>query len=315
MLKTIYCLSALLLFSLNNLSAQDKKPKIKFGKISEEEIAMKSYPSDPAAPAVVLFDVGEFSASYNSATGFTIYNERHVRIKIFNKDAYGLANVRIIFHKDEKVTDLKASSYNLENGTLVETKLDKDENVFEEKLTRSASVKKLTLPAVKEGTIIEYRYSIKNADLPDWVFQRLHIPTIWSEFTATVPTFIEYNKMSQGWHPFSVAEQEERNINISEVAYTANYMHFVQENIPALKPEPFVQSPSDYLSQINFDIRAIYEVRTVPSGTGYQLINSKPIPINETWQTLGKELLEDYLEDPLKSSSYTQEDALKCAAG
>ena len=51
-LNLLFCL---VLFA-HPVFAQKKELKVKFGKISKEELDMKAYPADPVAPAVVLFD-------------------------------------------------------------------------------------------------------------------------------------------------------------------------------------------------------------------------------------------------------------------
>lgn len=325
-----------LLFFASALSAQKKELKVKYGKISDEEMAMQSYPKDPAAPAVVLFDKGSTTHRYADNVGFVLEFERHVRIKVFSKEATHLGDVVIFYFASQRVSDLKATSYNLENGKIVETKLDKD-NVFSEKLTRTRMVKKMTIPAVREGTVIEYKYSIVDegaVGIQNWVFQRREIPTVWSEYEASVPTFIDFRKMSQGWEPFTLTEEETKdatiNINYTtrssgkivdsktvntKVEYTTNNMHFIQENVPALKPEPYVYSVNDYLSQINFDVRAVYETSLEPSGTGYKLVNRGFRERNNSWERLGGEMLEDVYADILESSKYTEAEAQKCVAG
>ncbi len=318
MMKNIIPLTLFILLCYVPLMAQEKKIKAKFGKISEEEMAMKSYALDPGAPAVVLFDKAELSNRYNEQQGFLFEMEHHVRIKIFNKEAYYLADVVIPYFGDEKIADLRASSYNLENGVLVETKLDKD-NVFDEKLTRYRRLKKLTIPAVREGTIIEFQYTQTNMDfdVPGWVFQDENIPKIWSEYKASVPSFIEFRKVAQGEVPFSLAQEEDRTNSSNSISYVCHEMHFIQENIPALKPEPFVTSINDYRSQINFDVRTIYKARLEPTGSsyGYKLVNGPPKDRNDTWENLGKELLEDAYEDPISSTKYTAEATAAAIAG
>jgi hypothetical protein len=312
-LQTLLCL---MLFSSPAL-AQEKKLRAKYGNITDEEIAMKSYPADPGAPALVLFDRGEFSCRYNQQKGFIFDFERHVRIKIFNKEAYHLADIAIFHFADEKIIDMKASSYNLENGVLVETELDKD-NVFNEKLTRYRRMKKLTIPAVREGSIIEYKYTRTNMgnDIPNWVFQDIKIPKLWSEFKASVPSSIEFNKITLGEVPFVVAVEEQRSNSTTGLKYSTTELHYAQENIPALKPEPFVNCISDYLSQINFDVRARYTARLEPTGGayGYRLVNGAIID-NYTWEGLGRELLEGTYEDILNSTSHTAETAAVTVAG
>ncbi|MCB0533093.1 MAG: DUF3857 and transglutaminase domain-containing protein [Saprospiraceae bacterium] len=331
-------LNILLLIALfsTSLSAQTKELKVKFGKISDEEMTMRLYPADPSAPAVVLFDKGRVSHRYVENKGFILEFERHIRIKIFNKEAYDLANVAILHFNTQKVVDLKAASYNLENGKIVESKIGKGD-VFDEPLTRSRLVKKVTIPAVREGSVIEFRYILSDEGLggiPDWEFQREDIPTVWSEYEASVPSFIEFRKMAQGWEPFTLSEEEEKTeyINISfmersggyvttskgvnaRVEYTCNNMHFIQENLPALKPEPFVRSVRDYLSQISFDIRAVYTTDVVPSGGIYRLQNRSYRERNVSWEMLGAEMLEDVYQSLLKPSRQIESDVLQAIAG
>lgn len=332
---TLNLLLGLLLLA-PSLSAQTKELKVKYGKISDEEMNMKSWSRDPAAPAVVLFDKGKITHRYVDGTGFILEFERHVRIKVFSKEATRLGDVAIFYFATQRVNDLKATSYNLENGKVVETKLDKD-NVFSEKLTRSRMLKKLTIPAVREGSVIEYKYSIVDegsVGIQNWVFQRREIPTIWSEFEASVPTFIEYRKMSQGWEPFALTEEElkdetidinytarssgyvvdSKSVNV-KVEYSVNRMHFIQENVPALKPEQYVYSANDYLSQINFDITAVYETELVPSGTSYRLVNRGARERNNSWERLGYEILDDVYKDVIEPGKFTQPETEKCIAG
>jgi hypothetical protein len=311
-------LFVLLSACLPPLFSQKTSLKTKFGKISEEEIAMKSCPIDADAPAVVLFDKGEVTNSYLSSTGFNIEFSRHIRIKIFNKTAYDLANAAIFYFSSQKIYDLKAVCYNVENGKLVETELEKA-NIFDEKITRSRLLRKFSIPAVREGSIIEYKYRLVSSGdigLPtdEWAFQRIAVPTLWSEFESSIPTFIDYGKISQGWVPFLVAEESEATEKIpgERIEYNVKRMHFIQQNVPALKPEPHVGSLNDYLSKIFFDIKTIFNIDVVPSGGIYRITNGMYKEYNNTWIKLGKEMLEDAYQDPIKSSKYTENLLKEC---
>lgn len=324
-----------LLFTIS-LTAQKTELKTKFGKISPDEINMKSFAADPAAPAVVLFDKGHVDHRYVDNVGFIQQYERHTRIKIFKKEAYSLADVAFIYYTWQKIGDLKATCYNQENGKTIETDLEKA-NIFDEKITKSRMLRKFSIPAVKEGSIIEFKYTITDEDvagIPNWVFQKVNVPTIWSEYEAIVPTFIEYSKNAQGWEPFLLSEEKDVNksINLSlsnrgsgtavqtsmqsvKVDYEAKSMHFIQQNLPAMKPEPFVPSPYDYISQINFEIRAIYRTDLVPAGTSYNLVNTSFKQYNNSWESLGREMLDDVYDKFLTSTKYTKEQLATCTAG
>lgn len=66
---------------------------------------------------------------------------------ILNKNAYDLANVSIGIYTngeaEEELDKLKAITYNLENGKVVETKLDVKSNVFKDKIDKNLVVKNL----------------------------------------------------------------------------------------------------------------------------------------------------------------------------
>lgn len=336
-MRPILALCSALFLLLQPLAAQKKELKTKFGKISDTEQSMTSYKEDPSAPAVVLFDKGEVSHRYDNSKGFIMEFERHVRLKIFNKSAYDLANVRIPFSKYQRIADIKAVCYNLENGKLVETELEKA-NIFEEKLTKNYYVLKFSIPAVKEGSIIEYKYKQQNDNgvgmLPEWEFQHVHIPTAWSEFYAEIPTFVDFKKMSQGWTSFAYTKEEEitktvritysdrsdgmvttTKVGSEQVDYTVKVMHFIQEKVPALKVESFVASPEDYLAKISFDIRTVYSTDFVPSGTTWRLINGAATPYYNTWERLGEDFMEDLYEPFFKSDKYTEDQTTTVVSG
>ena len=324
----------LLLCCFFRAEAQKKSLKTKFGKLSDEELAMQVYAPDPTATGVILFDKGEISNTYQSSQGFIIDFSRHKRYKIFKKDALNKGgDVFIFYHVSQKVGDLKASSYCMENGKMVETELTK-ENIFDEKLTKEWRLKKFIIPGVKEGSIIEYKYSILSQGvgvLNNWEFQDMDMPTIWSEFDAQIPTFIEYKKAYRGWTPFTLNEEEIKTSDINlkyssdlgfarssdmiQVEYEVSRMHYIQENVPALKAEPFMPSERSFLSQIDFNISSFYKTRLEPFANKYRIVNTLPQPYNASWEKLGDDLLEDVYDGFISSSKVTQDLAVEITAG
>ncbi len=334
-IRTLLLQIILFFLVFNPIQSQEKSVKAKYGKVSKEELNMRSLDSDPSAPAVVLFDKGIVHHRHNDNNGFTIIFDHHKRIKIFKKEGYVLGDLAIFYNKGQKVQDLKATCYNLTNGSTEEIQLSSS-NVFDEKLTSDYFVKKAAIPGIKEGSIVEYKYTIVDdgigLPLSSWAFQDPIAPTLWSEFEASIPAFIEYKKFAQGWTPFLLAEETVKNestmisylqtdfetrsnINSAKsvrLEYSTNVMHYIQENVPALKIEPFVASARDYISKISFDVNAIYKTSVVESGNGFKLVNVSPTYRNRTWNSFGKDLLKDHFEDPLSSSKYTSSETAKC---
>jgi hypothetical protein len=239
MIKTLNLLCSLLLLVPVLTYAQKKdvpELKVKFGKISEEEIAMKQYDKDPDAAAVILFDKG-----YVSWGNYDNY-ERHIRIKIFKKEAYNRGDFRIMYSKkaNESIMGLKASCYNMENGKLVETKATND-NIIDEELIRTVDVKKITIPGVKEGSIIELKYTLSNPSIDDWYFQD-NIPTIWSEYEVLIPEYYVFSKIGQGFTPYAVNETNSKSETRTgtDFTYNVNCYRWVQKDVPAFKSEKFM---------------------------------------------------------------------------
>jgi hypothetical protein len=68
---------------------------------------------------------------------------------------------------------LKAATYTLEDGKVVETKLD-GKSVFTDKISKHLVEEKFTFPALKEGAILEYSYMEISPfffNLQPWEFQ------------------------------------------------------------------------------------------------------------------------------------------------
>src|SRR4029078_9792089 len=195
-------LSATIVLLLINSQAQDKSP-VKFGKISAEDFKTSVYSIDSNAAAVVIADIGTSSITGNVKGWFSIEFRHFKRIHILKKSSYELADVEIPLYtngrSEEELQGLKAYTYNLENGKVVETKLEKS-GVFQDKLSKNQLVKKFTFPAIKEGSIIEYEYTIHSDfifNLQPWVFQGSY-PRLWSEYNVTIPEFLYYVFLSQG---------------------------------------------------------------------------------------------------------------------
>ncbi|WP_276368121.1 transglutaminase domain-containing protein [Chryseolinea sp. H1M3-3] len=271
-LVTLVCLS------MNFASAQ--KSPIKYGVIPLEDLKMVVYDKDSSASAVILTDYGEAYISVTSASAKLNF-ERHVRIKILTKDGLEWANAAIpLYHansSEEKVYRLRASTYNLENGKLVESEMSKDA-VFKEKFNRYINLQKFTLPNVKEGSVIEYTYTVSSdylANFPNWQFQ-YEIPVRWSEYWGMFPDFFIFEKYMQGYiAPTSYEVKNKTAANFNTQAH-----HWISKDVPAFKSEPFMTSEDDYVSKINLALSHI---------------NFPGQPVQEimgTWSKLNSRLLE-----------------------
>ena len=148
-------LAGVLLYLTAMLPVYSQKSPIKFGEIPMEDLKMNSYDKDSSAAAVVLVDYGEAYLQI-SMNNVTLNFERHVRIKILNKEGLKWADVAVQLYRsgsaEEKIGSVKAATYNLENGKLVASAMSKDA-VFKEKFNNYKNVQKFSLPNVKSLSV------------------------------------------------------------------------------------------------------------------------------------------------------------------
>lgn len=260
-------LTVLLCAGVMSVGAQTKtteKKEFKFGKIAPSEFEIKATGRDSSASAVKLFDVGQcyFELSPTSDNFVYVY-ERHIRYKILNKNSYDLANFEVKLYKQssqakEDLNNMEAATYNMVDGKLVTSKLNKDAK-FTEEFSKNYTIKKFALPNVKEGSIIEFKYKIKSDfifTLRGWKFQT-DIPTLWSEYNVRIPEYFDYKHNISGYLPISHPVHESINATyVVGLPSNATYDKYVVENAPALKEEPFVTTMDDYIPRIAFELRA-----------------------------------------------------------
>lgn len=241
---------------------------------------MTVYDKDSSAVAVILYDYGKAYVNINNVSSSLVF-ERQVRIKILKKEGLSWADVSIPLYisgsTEEKVSGLKAVTYNLEQGKIVETKMSKD-GIFKEKFNRNTNYQKFTLPNVREGSIIEYSYTVISeflANFPNWQFQ-YSIPTRQTDYWAIIPDFFEMQRYMQGYISPTIYETKAK----SQQGYQEKAHHWVVDNVPAFKKEPYMTTINDYVSKINFALAYISFPRQ---------------PIEEvmgTWEKLVKNLQE-----------------------
>lgn len=239
-------------------------PNVKFGQISAADFALKPTPNDTTAEAVVLYESAD--------TRFEFRNERiqmvtyfFSRIRINKKSGYDQATVEIPLRGVGPHADythgIDGLTYTLKNGQVTKQKMDKAA-IRIENVADSYKVQKFTLPGVEEGCIIDYRY-VRNAPEvytpPTWRFQQ-SIPVIWSDYRVAIPNFFYHKIILTGYLGLTVAETKPVSSNmiipgIPEMGCTES--HYVMANAPAFRHEPYITTPSDYVSKVEFELARV----------------------------------------------------------
>jgi len=271
-MKTLSKLIAILLFVSFNSFAQ--KPPIKLGDVSKADVEMKNYALDPDAEAVVLCDYGYRSFRYNMSNGEWEHDLKRIcRIKIFTDEGYNWAEESVLLYDnnniEEKISQIKGYTYNLENGKIVKTKLGKT-NIFKEKSTNNYTNVKFSMPNVKVGSVVEFSYTIISnykTILDPWYFQ-YSIPVKWSEYSVAIPDYFYYITDARGFERHYKYETNSRpksinwtssqrggtNVSANKIDYSDKIMHWVTKDMPALKDESFVGNIDNYYQSVGFQL-------------------------------------------------------------
>jgi hypothetical protein len=296
----------LLIIAVSPSVAQEKTP-INFGRVSIQDFSLPLNSAiDSNANAVIIADKGSTVFAGNGKGGLSPVFKRQIRIKLINKNAFDLATVRLsLYHRgdgEEKLTELSAVTYNLENGTVVASKFKK-EDLFIEKKNKYEQELKFTLPSVKEGSVIEYSYGISSdfiSYLHDWEFQYQRYPCLWSEYEIEIPKLLQYSTISQLFHPFYIdkagegfagytvrenseyatAESDHLSVRINTIKH-----RWVMKDIPAFGQTNYIYSATNYIDRLSFQLNKIdYGIEAALNGRD-------PVNIRNTWQTATAELM------------------------
>jgi transglutaminase-like putative cysteine protease len=130
-----------------------------FQPVSPEELAMKSEPLAPGAPAIILFRQVD-----RDDTGLT-HEYNYLRIKILTEEGRKYADIELPFVKGfTDIVSIRARTIG-PNGSITNF----DGKVYEKEIVKAKGLKYLaktfTLPDVKVGGVIEYMYTVDFRDM------------------------------------------------------------------------------------------------------------------------------------------------------
>ena len=250
------------------LCAQTIEPNLKWGKPTEQELKMTEYPDDKDADAVVLFH--KTDVYYGYAEGdFKVYYGVKTRLKVLKPEGKRVADKKIIFQENasnrtrkEVVTGLKAVAYNMENGKLVKTKMERS-MVNEERIDKNQKQLKFSVPQVKVGTVIEYEYRIESDYfyyIRDWYAQS-DIPVLYTNYELSIPDWFNFNIEETG---SQTMEKKLYNapmtlfIGGESESILCNVKSFNARNLPALKDDDYLWCAEDYGNKVTAELAGIY---------------------------------------------------------
>lgn len=237
------------------------EPKVKFGEFNLADLEMKFYDKDSSADAVVLYDYGQTSFDVPP----DVPNQRfvyHRRIKILKKSALNLGTISLLLvkggiGKEQLISNIKGFTYNLENGSVKKEELGK-ESIFIEKPVGGTQNIKITMPNVKEGSIIEYTYTIKTPfgmsfNPSTWNFQEAN-PVVLSICEVVVPTYLNYKMLFSGYLKEPTKKTEMISERVGDLYIQGLIHRYIMKDVPAFREEAYMTNPEDNISKIEFEL-------------------------------------------------------------
>ncbi len=271
--------------------------KYELGEVTIEELKEKVHPKDSSAVAAVLFKKGQTRFNLDTEGNWTVETEIKYKIKIYKKEGLDYANKIVTYYvggfRNETLNFKNEVTYNLVDGKVEKTKL-KSDGEFKEDLTEDFKSKKITMPQVKEGSIVEYSYTLKSPYINtfnDWYFQG-NIPYNHVEYDVYLPEYFKYRSVVTGYEKVNIKDIGVTTGNFSEQKYT-----YTIDNVPALKEEGNIINIDNYTSILKYELASI----------NYPNQPIKNIAI--TWDDVVKSIYEsEYFGAELKNKSYFEED-------
>lgn len=269
-----------LCFFCGNLFAQESKS------VDKSFFDTKKYEKYTGENAVVEYEIGNTFFVFKKDYSLLI-NDVSTRIKILNTDGFDYATVQIpLYHSrynKEFVIVSEAFTYNLENGKVVKTEFDYN-NQFLEHSVGNYWFASFTMPNVKVGSVIEYKtrvYSTYLEDAPEWFFQR-EIPVKYSRFTFEAPPYIRYIQYIKGAEKIKSFEKKGEQV-------------FYASDVPPMKNEGYVSNINNHRASV------------VHYFSGYRDANNNLKVFAGNWNDVSKIINENgkYIE-VLKNSYFTK---------
>lgn len=267
--------------ALSGIIAGQGSPLHFWGKVDSQEREMTHYEKEPEANAVILSDYCSVKFKLTRDGWKTVYIY-HVKMKLFNKDAFDYADIMIPYYAkkgNELVKNIKAHTINVENGKLVTTELKKSD-FFTEDLNEYYKAVKFTFPDLREGSIIEYQYQRESSgifDIDTWYFQS-DLPIMWSEIRVGIPNYFQYTYVIYKTQELAREDFFEDSFSLGDYNVSGITYVFAHRGVPSMKEEPYITTMTDYLQRVDFQLSVV------------RFPNEPADSIMTSWSRLGKNL-------------------------
>ncbi|WP_116124640.1 DUF3857 domain-containing protein [Lewinella sp. IMCC34183] len=253
-----------LLFVLftTGLLAQDYSD-VRFGKLSDSDLAALPPAPDSAASAYVLYDHLDLKFDYLSGQGPVLQEYVHTRVKLLTPASFDRANVTLRYNPSyQDISGIKAVIH-LPDGERI-------------KLSGRAIVRerdgdyrtiKFAFPQVTAGAVIEYTYKRRSDNIlipTPYAFQR-DVPVRWAEYSALIPDYYRYVSLGTSGE-YAIDEVKQSRMRWGPVfakAPTAhesvshNDIRWAMRDVAAFERQPYTNNATDYLPRVRLQLQSV----------------------------------------------------------
>ncbi|WP_312825069.1 transglutaminase-like domain-containing protein [Epilithonimonas sp.] len=273
-------------------------------KLDNNDLKATSYVKNPSEAAEILFK----SYHYYITDG-QLNLDVISRVKIYKKDqAEKFLNQEIYTYdgknnKSERVTSLKVYTYNLVNDKVETTTVEKNSK-YKSKESKNYTVTKFAFENVKDGSIVEYKYSILSPYV--WSIDKITVedivPTRRFDYVLDFPKYLGFNIDYKGSLTPKNRDVSDRTIYGGEY-YT---YRFGYENIAPYRDEKYVHNIDNYRTSIRAELNSTNITRTPGAYGSGDLGGFKSYAVS--WSDIRKQLYDsEYFGEQLKKKSYVKD--------
>ncbi|WP_128331756.1 transglutaminase domain-containing protein [Apibacter sp. HY039] len=255
--------------------------KYTFGKISIQDIEEQESKIETEAPAEIIYRDVYIEVDISGKMEIQVTE----RLKIYNKDlAENYLTYQIPLHKQvnkqEDISGFKASTYNLIDGKIVETKI-KSSQTFTEEKHKYLNFYKFTFPDVRNGSILEYKYTLHSPfifEIPEQYFN-YKIPLREINYQVRIPQAFYYvpDLRGENIHKLDIKTESQQSPN----GYPISIYNLNLKEVKSYQEEPFVLNYNNIRTSVRYELVKIqYEGKT-------------PKSFATTWEEIAKTLLKN----------------------
>ena len=229
-----------------------------YGEIPDSLFYMERYA--PAPSASYLYTLKELHITFeNDGNSVVALMDYHVRIKVFDASAREVSLVAIPYYFDrklEQVVEIEAATH-LAPGRQISLKEGAVRTI---NINSRYNVKEFTLPEVRDGAVLEYKYRVKRRyieELPDFYLNN-QAPTALARVSLTYPGYLRYQTIVENYD--GALEHTTEEIDTSSVAKVFTLPRpdpilketWTARDIPAMEDEAYISSVDDYRGKLKF---------------------------------------------------------------